>query len=128
MKIIDFDLSYKMDSKKKCISRGTKNYRAPELKEGKYHEDGSKFNYQACDIYSLGVILFNLASQGLMPFTESEKEDDIMSELRNLFFSGKTRQFWYQYERCAKIEFSKEFKELINMMMDEDPASRATIE
>jgi len=51
------------------IVRGTRNYRAPEVKEGNPKE------IFAADIYSCGIILF-LMKFGKIPFNEEKDEDE----------------------------------------------------
>jgi len=62
LKICDFDLSYKLGSDKKTLSKGTKEYRAPELREQKFaSKDGSPnkaFEHKKCDVFAAGIILF----------------------------------------------------------------------
>lgn len=68
LKIIDFDLSVNLKSKQ-TISKGTPDFRAPELMS----ERSKVTNFKACDIYSAGIILFSLVNEGLLPFREPSK-------------------------------------------------------
>jgi len=52
MKFIDFDLSLNLTDNF-LMSKGTQDYRARELLKGK-----RPANLKACDIYSLGIVLF----------------------------------------------------------------------
>lgn len=51
------------DGDNQIIGKGTKNFRAPELRAGKYH------NPMNADIFSLGIILFVL-KEGRLPYKE----------------------------------------------------------
>ena len=63
LKIADFDMSY-MVGDDKVITKGTKYYRAPELRSGKCR------NGVAADVYSAGIILFALKTGGVIPYFE----------------------------------------------------------
>lgn len=63
LKIIDFDASHQKDSGKKIISRGTKVYRAPEIRSSECE------NGFAADIYSCGILLFCFV-MGRYPYLE----------------------------------------------------------
>jgi len=52
LKIIDFDFSMKTEEGV-CLGKGSKNFRAPEVKKGK-----SLKNPTAADVYSAAVVLF----------------------------------------------------------------------
>jgi len=65
LKITDFDLSY-MSEDGQVVTKGTKNYRAPEIIEG------SCTDPYAADIYSAGVILYLLKTGGKIAFTEAD--------------------------------------------------------
>jgi serine/threonine protein kinase len=69
LKIADFDLSA-TQTDTSLIGRGTKNYRAPELLAG-----SESLEVLACDIYSVGVVLFVLLSGGILPFIENWSDD-----------------------------------------------------
>jgi serine/threonine protein kinase len=78
LKIADFDLAYvKGDSH--ILSRGTKYYRAPELKTFK------KNIGKRADVYSAGVILFVLKCFGVMPHTEDKLYKQLFKEEICLF-------------------------------------------
>mmetsp|Transcript_105309 Transcript_105309/g.146779 ORF Transcript_105309/g.146779 Transcript_105309/m.146779 type:complete len:158 (+) Transcript_105309:130-603(+) len=127
LKIIDFDLAHLLKNKHtKCISKGTKDHRAPELKESqwKYNEN---FDFRACDVYSLGVILFTIMSSGYLPFKEDTRSEKLMGKLRELFVSGKKGDFWVTFCLASGLRFSDDYMCLINDMLDSDPAKRPTI-
>lgn len=126
MKIIDFDQAQRLKDKK-ITSGGTEGSRAPEV------IDGSCTNFQAADIYSLGVILYALKSS-TAPFLEEttqNKNGDISTSLKYYsMFIKNNDAFWLiksQQLRNAKF-FSREFKELINGMLQFDVSKRFTLE
>jgi serine/threonine protein kinase len=66
LKIADFDIAYKKIDNKAIRSKGTKNFRAPELVRRECK------NPAAADIYSVGIVLFTLFTAGYHPHTEEE--------------------------------------------------------
>lgn len=119
-KITDFDLSY-MPEDKEINSKGTENYRAPEIITGDC-KDG-----KAADIYSLAIILFLLKTKGRMPFIENGLYNgiDMKSLLKN-----DPELFWKKHcEFMGKKDsfFSKEFKQLFEDMTQQVPDMRATL-
>ena len=62
LKIIDFDSAY-IKEDIVILGKGSKNYRPPELIDTKARDPWS------VDLYSAGIILFNLMT-GSLPFTE----------------------------------------------------------
>lgn len=61
LKLTDFDLSQNFHSASSIEGRGTPGYRAPEVKEGNCSD------FQAADVYSLGIILFIMCA-GIPPY------------------------------------------------------------
>lgn len=65
LRIIDFGLSYKFHDQNGFPSKltdwaGTPQFMAPEIQNGSYDEK--------CDIWSLGVIAYQMFSKGKFPF------------------------------------------------------------
>ena len=120
-KITDFDLSY-MPEDKEINSKGTENYRAPEI-----INDCCK-NAQAADIYSAGIMLFLMKTGGRLPFKERDLYNGVnMKELLEL----NPKMFWKkQCEFLGKEEsfFSQDFKRLFSSMVQRCPENRATLE
>jgi len=102
LKIIDFDLSQKIEDEKRSFARskGTTNYRAPELRNRKCD------NFRAADIYSMGIILFALAT-GLPPYTETDK-----GECDGWYFlmMKQPENYWNKISKYVSV--SEELKEL----------------
>ena len=108
IKIIDFGVS-KILKKGEIMKDycGTTLYMAPEIIERKGYEGYS------CDIWSAGVILYNMIS-GQRPF--NAKEND---EIEKLILKGEYKELKY---------ISKDAKDLINKMIVVNPKERITIE
>jgi len=114
LKIIDFDLSQRMDDESRGPARGkgTTNYRAPEIRTKKC------MNFKAADIYSMGVILFAMAT-GLPPYTESDKgECDGWYHL----LMKQPENYWEKISKYVTV--TEEFKELFGGMICEAPNQR----
>ena len=107
LKICDFGLSTNESSVKNVV--GTKVYMAPEQLANQTHDP------KLADIYSLGVILFVMRSS-CFPYSTASDEDDLVECLKNKDFIG----FWEKQayiHRNDPIEFSVEFKDLLNWIM-----------
>mmetsp|Transcript_13559 Transcript_13559/g.11625 ORF Transcript_13559/g.11625 Transcript_13559/m.11625 type:complete len:119 (+) Transcript_13559:575-931(+) len=105
LKIIDFDLAC-TQTDKVITSRGTKNHRAPELLTGKVR------SLRACDVFSLGIILFLLKSGGVLPFRECEdkkNEDEILIKLHK-YLDEDPKKFWDIHCDLLEVDF-KFFKD-----------------
>ncbi|GAB5354720.1 hypothetical protein AAMO2058_000143600 [Amorphochlora amoebiformis] len=63
VKIIDFGMAVKLDSKTDLRWRGKRQYMAPEIFAGAQDAEPRK-----ADIYSLGIILFIFATRGIPPY------------------------------------------------------------
>mmetsp|Transcript_32411 Transcript_32411/g.29217 ORF Transcript_32411/g.29217 Transcript_32411/m.29217 type:complete len:196 (-) Transcript_32411:298-885(-) len=120
LKIADFDQAY-ISGDKEILSKGSYNYRAPELIKG---EEIS--NFAALDIYSAGVVLFTLKCRGQVPHNEGEgiKGFNLMKYL-NL----NSHEFWKSHcllQGQKASYFSSDFKDLFEGMTKEDPYERWT--
>jgi len=117
LKIIDFDLSQKIEDEKRSYARskGTANYRAPELRTRKCA------NFKAADVYSMGVILFALAT-GLPPYTETDKGE--CDGWYNLMMRQQ-ENYWAKISKHVSV--SEELKELFSEMVCEQPEKRLTV-
>jgi len=118
LKIIDFELAIVLPMKKnKAIRAGTQNYRAPELRDGK-----CKLPLKA-DIFSLGIILFNLKYR-IPPYIENDKEGGDCFYLLH----EQPELFWAKLEEKYDIERDEDFSQLFMSMVVKEPEKRATIE
>jgi serine/threonine-protein kinase Chk1 len=121
LKIADFDLSC-FSKHSSILTKGTKYYRAPELWQCKCR------NRAAADIYSAGVFLFVLKSEGVVPHSETTpfKGIDLFSLLND-----NNPEFWKNHcelQRKSVSFFSPDFKELFNGMMKVNVEERFTLD
>jgi len=121
LKIADFDISH-VKGTGKISSRGTKCYRAPDLARG------ACSNPASADIYSAGIILFILKSNGFIPYTEEKNIHgiDLYPLLRNedpLFWEYHTK-----FQKRTADFFDQDFQELFNSMVKTDSSMRWTME
>lgn len=120
LKIADFDLSY-IEGDDKIHAMGSKCYRAPEILFR------TCANPRPADIYSAGIILFMLQSQGVLAHLEGQiyKGVDLFEML------GKNPElFWAkhcEFHREKAMLFTKEFRELFIGMTRTNPKERMTI-
>jgi serine/threonine protein kinase len=120
LKIADFDLSYN-EGDILVITKGTKFYRAPEIKE-----EACK-NPNAADIYSAGIVLFVMKTKGILPHVEQNLIEGInFSEL----LYHNVSQFWEEHCRMQgqSMVFDRDFKELFISMTRYNPDDRVSIE
>lgn len=122
LKIADFDIAHKKGDSKSIRSKGTKNFRAPELVKRDCK------NFPAADIYSTGIVLFTLFTAGYHPHTEEECYQGL-----NFFelLSNDTEKFWdihTKVQRKPKDFFNIDFKELFEAMTRVDPDMRISLE
>ena len=108
LKIIDFGLSRFYKDKAYMKTRvGTPYYIAPEVLKKQYD--------QACDLWSVGVIMYILLC-GYPPFWGNTEKD--------IFQRIKLGKFDYPKEEWSKISDSA--KQLIERLLDVNPATRIT--
>ena len=120
LKITDFDLAHNIRDKTKPISRGSTDYRAPEVIDDSFED------IFAADIYSIGVILF-ICFTGEFPFVE--KYTPKGRELRDYdLYHNHNETFWRNKSACYQMNFSDCLKELLNGMLAKDPSKRFTIQ
>jgi len=116
LKIADFDFCL-VDSKGYVSGRGTRNFRPPDLKQGKCK------NHVAGDIYAAGICLFALKMHSL-PYLEDGNVAGI--NLYQALMDDKAT-FWMVWAGLGH-KFDKEFKSLFEAMVTKDPDSRIAIE
>jgi serine/threonine protein kinase len=124
VKIIDLDNSTTLETRN-FGSRGTPNYRCPEVIQGVAD------NLKACDMYSLGVILFILVS-GSYPYHEVDyKCDGVRYDDYHRVLRRNPKEFWRQHSAVkdnAENVYNEGFKSLIISMLQTDPKKRASME
>lgn len=125
LKIIDFDQAQRIKDKN-ITSGGTDGYRAPEV------IDGSCMDFEAADIYSLGIVLYTMKARST-PFTEVVTQDANRKKRTALThystFIKDNAEFWEMKAARKKDSklFSEDLKELINGMLQYDVAKRFTL-
>ena len=122
LKIADFDLAKDMSTTSTLLSRGTANYRAPEVLYNSYD------NFCAADVYSAGICLYVLMT-GAFPFMEETEEQEVKLFRYDTFLDDNT-MFWAENQEIVedKIYLSQTFKELVNGMWVKDPMDRISLE
>ena len=116
LKISDFDLSYCVQDAF-LISKGTPNFRAPELKEGACRQP------KKADIYSLGILLF-LMKTGLMPYIEDKVISGV--NLYDLLFED-IEAYWENIDQILGFALKDDFKALFTSLVKKDPNQRIDI-
>lgn len=123
LKICDFGVSVREQGKIKIeklkIITGTKGYKSPQVedyKEFKVSKNG--YNGYKNDIYSLGIILFNLLT-GKMPFLNYSEYKKKIENL-NLFLDKESKSI--------NIDFSPSFRALFTKLISKFENDRLTIE
>jgi len=116
VKVTDFDQTVPIGDKN-IASKGTRCYRAPEVRNGDCHNAG------AADIFSLGVTLFYLKTR-VLPFGEGKT-----SYLYEEFIKEDDNNFWKNFIDIKKDTnfFHKNFKNLIGGMLAQNPLVRPDI-
>mmetsp|Transcript_4895 Transcript_4895/g.4087 ORF Transcript_4895/g.4087 Transcript_4895/m.4087 type:complete len:168 (-) Transcript_4895:869-1372(-) len=104
LKICDFEFTcMRGDTKQNCL--GTKNFRAPEIRDNE-----SNVNAFKADIYSMGIILFAMLT-GRLPYDETKpmKGYQLYSILRS-----ESEKFWEVHDtiKTENSKLSKDFKTL----------------
>ena len=110
LKITDFDLAH-FEEDTLIIGSGTKFYRAPEVQTGKCNLP------KATDIYSAGVLLFLIKSQGVFPYREKDIKED-------------SEDFWAKHCEAQEREmdfFDQDFQDLFMSMTRKIPEERVSI-
>ena len=116
LRITDFDIAVKYEPKKFYNSSGTLSYMAPErIKKNK------NFSFNS-DYYSLGIILYEFAIRK-RPFSSEEIKSN------NFIFDNPiniTKDYINKLEhnKNNNIEFSENFCDLVNKLLEFDPNKR----
>eukprot|EP01083_Nonionella_stella_P037769 102945_1 len=118
IKLTDFGLSKVFESDADAIMKttyvGTRGYQAPELLLDKPYD-------LACDIFSMGVVLFILIT-GYPPFEQAHYSDRWFRPLAK----GDYAKFWKYHAGCS-ISNDAKCKDLLEKMLCYDPKERITI-
>lgn len=121
LKLADFDQSQLLDEKN-LLSRGSPSFRALEVIKGECKD------FAAADVYSMGIILYALAT-GDFPFLEKEDDESGFSLAHYDLFCGNSEAFWELRvgQRADKNMFDDSFKELMAGLVAKDPVKRWNI-
>jgi len=118
IKLTDFGLSKVFESDADAIMKttyvGTRGYQAPELLLDKPYD-------LACDIFSMGVVLFILIT-GYPPFEQAHYSDRWFRPIHK----GNYEKFWKYHAGCS-ISNDAKCKDLLEKMLCFDPSKRITI-
>lgn len=114
LKLGDYDNSYLEGDG--GYAEGTPNYRAPEVCNSRY------FDPYKADIYSMGIVLFTMASGDMFPFKEDQPKFYNMMKYR-------PDRFWNYIEEKTDNEILKDraFRHLFERMVCENPAQRDSL-
>jgi len=109
---------------KTTTNKGSPGYRAPEISKG------NSENLLAGDIYSLGVVLFIMVV-GTPPYNEIEKNGKFVFDKFYEVLRTDVKKFWKAHESYrendGRPKLTKNFKEMIEEMLKEDPKKRPTV-
>ena len=121
--IIDFGFATEIRDQNKNIKKldkfyGTKQYKCPEIWEEK------EYSGEKADIFSLGVVLFNLVT-GRIGFQTSKTDDEIYNLIIEGEKNGTYENYWDSIKGAVK-ELSENFKNLYIKMVAYNPDNRPT--
>ena len=97
---------------------GTKQYKCPEIWKKK------EYSGEKADIFSLGVVLFNLVT-GRCGFVTSKTDDEIYNLIIEGEKNGTYENYWDSIKGAVK-ELSENFKDLYIKMVAYNPENRPT--
>jgi len=127
VKVIDFDACESVkqeDNKINSLNKGSPGYRAPEFVKGKVE------NLLSADIYSLGIVLFIMVV-GTPPYNEVEKSGKFVFDKHYEVLRTDVKKFWRVHESYRESDgrpkLTKNFKEVVEAMLKEDPTKRPTV-
>lgn len=121
LKICDFDQSL-MKNRSEIMSKGTENFRAPEIMQGACEDP------EAADIFSVGVILFVFKCGGVLPYCESDEFQGV--DMLDLMLNNQDL-FWEKHcelQHRPAAFFDQDFKDLFMGMVALDPQERLSLE
>jgi len=110
IKLTDFELAH-FDKNSKYL--GTEGYLPPEARAKKV------VNSEKADFFVLGLILF-IMYVGSPPFVKSSDDDALYS----LFKNSKEDYWAFMEKRRPNIDFTEEFREIVEGLLSHDPAKR----
>ena len=120
LKLIDFGLAKGVESAK-TRAIGTPDYMAPELltkSDGDGNTIETRYDAKAVDVWASGVMLYIMLT-GRYPFQDPNRPNNVKTTLQNVS-TGKMIPF--------TVHVSNDARNLIQMMLDPDPATRITLQ
>lgn len=114
-----WDFGFSSDVKYHWTKKGTLSYLAPEI----FCQE--KYWGPVTDIFSAGIILFIMVT-GHLPFCKPDATD----HRYRLFIDNKTEKFWEvvsKRKEAPNINYSADFKDLINQMLSPFPWNRPSL-
>jgi calcium-dependent protein kinase len=125
LRIIDFGLSTRFRGPegtpvelKEAV--GTPQYLAPEILSGSYDEK--------CDIWSLGVIAYQMFSQGRYPFSGFSEMEVFKKAKRGKFYLPSKQSGSHKDPTCQRFDWnsmmSEEAKDFIRQLLNTNPKKR----
>lgn len=117
LKLADFGFSNVMSEQMRYTFTecGTPGYMAPEMLTNRGYDPAG------ADVWACGVIIFIMVA-GFPPFQRPQDNDWWFDKLAK----GKHALFWQAH--CRSARFSEEFKDLINRVLQPNPAQRLNLE
>ena len=120
--ILDFGYSTEFRNENNEIiklteGKGTEEYICPEMREGKEYSEKA-------DVFSLGVVLFNLVT-GKNGFEISTVKDEFYRQIIE-DTTGTYENYWKNISPAINKELSENFKNLYIKMVAHDPKNRPT--
>lgn len=116
LKLIDFAFAVEADKIETALV-GTPGYLAPEMLVKKGYQPAK------VDVFAAGVVLFVMV-RGSPPFN-----DTVPSDPHYTAFKKNNAQFWaYHRHKDSKAPCSPSFVDLVNRMLEPDPAKRIDLE
>jgi len=125
VKLIDFDACEPVKAGHTSTSmKGSPGYRAPEFAKGNAED------LFAGDIYSLGIVLFILVV-GTPPYNETEKNGKYVFDKFYEVLRTDVKKFWKAHESYRESDgrpkLTKAFKEIIEVLLKENPKKRPSV-
>ena len=111
------DFGFASDEEYSNQKRGTTSYMAPEV----FLKD--EFMTKPLDIFAAGIVLFTMYA-AIPPFADAKSNNPHY----NMFLVNNDKFWMYHEKRMNGRKFSKNFKTLINSMLDYDPENRPDID
>lgn len=117
IKLIDFGFA-EFDARNDpfLIKCGTRGYIAPEVLKS---SETNKIVYnEKCDIFSAGVIFYQMLTEGKLPFDQEDYKEEIEE------FKKLAEDYTFEHEECIISNYGEEALLLLNQMLAFEPLKR----